>query len=75
MHKQPPEGLSTEDPATQESQLIMIGVFTTEATIKIKALRREELIRMEKHMHLATVADGQTAASWVEGKTNCRYSP
>ena len=29
--------------------LIMVGVFTTEATIKSKHFRREELILMEKH--------------------------
>ena len=29
------------------------------------------MILMEKHMFLATVADGQTAASWGEGKENC----
>ena len=29
--------------------LIMLGLFTTEATIKIKHLRREELTLMEKH--------------------------
>ena len=35
--KQPPEGPSTEDPATQESHiLIVVGFFTTEATIKSK---------------------------------------
>ena len=41
----------------------MLGFFTTEATIKIKHFRREELILMEEHMLLATVADGQTATS------------
>ena len=55
--------------------LIMIGLFTTEATIKIKHFRGEELILMEKHMLLALVADGQTAASWGEEKNNCKHSP
>ena len=49
--------------------LIMVGLFTTEATIKIKHFRREELNRMEKRMFLATVADGQPAAFlWGEGR-------
>ena len=55
--------------------LIMVGFFTTEATIKIKHFRREELIAMEKHMFLATVADRQTAASRGEGKKDCKHSP
>ena len=53
----------------------MVGFFTTEATINIKHFRREELILMEKHMFLAAVADGQTAASRGEGKKNCKHSP
>ena len=49
------------------------GFFTTKITIKIKHLRREELIRMENtHMFLATIADGKTAASWGEGQKNSK---
>ena len=34
--------------------LIMVGFFTTKATIKIKHLMKEELIRMEKYTVLGT---------------------
>ena len=60
MYKQPPEGPSTEGPSAQET---MVRLFTTAATIKNKHFSREELIVMENHIFLATVADGQTAAS------------
>ena len=55
--------------------LITVGLFTTEATIKIKHSRREELIRMEKYMFLATIVDGKAAASWQEGQRNSANSP
>ena len=46
--KRPPEGPSTEDPSTQESHLDHgVGFLTTEATIKSKHFRREELMLME----------------------------
>ena len=53
----------------------MVGFLATEATIKSKHFRREELILKEKHMFLAPVADGQTTASCGEGKKNCKHSP
>ena len=59
--------VSNRQRATQESHPDHGRVFTPEATIKSKHFRREELILMEKHMFLATVADGQTPASWVDG--------
>ena len=55
--------------------LIMVGLFTTEATIKVKHIRRGELYLMQQHMFLATVADGQTVASCGERKTHCKHSP
>ena len=56
--------------------LIVVGFFTTEATFKSRHFRREELFLMEKtRMFLATVADGQAAAPWAEGKQNCKHSP
>ena len=71
----PPEGPLTEDPSTQESHPDHgMGLFTTEATIKNKHFRRDELIVTEKLMFLAMVTDGQTAASWGEGKKNCQHS-
>ena len=45
----------------------MVGFSTTEATIKSKHFRREDS-NGEKHMFWVTVADGQTGASWGEGK-------
>ena len=67
--KQPPEG-----PSTKRVTLIMVGFRTSETTIKSKHDKREELMLMEKHRFLATVASGQLAASWGEGKKNCKRS-
>ena len=44
-------------------------------SLVIKSTLGEELIRMEETHVLATIADSKTAASWGEGKKNCKNSP
>ena len=73
--QQPPEGPLTEGPSTQDNHPDHGRVFTTEATIKSKHFTRKELILREEHICSARVADGQTAASWGEGKKDCKHSP
>ena len=72
-----PDGPSTEDPSTQESHPDHGRVFHDWSNrIKIKHFRRDELIQMgKKHMSWATVADGQTAASWGERKKTASTHP
>ena len=55
--------------------LIMVGLFTTEATIKSKHYRREEFILMEKHMFLKTVTNNHTTAPWGDGKKTANTQP
>ena len=71
----PPEGRPLRARQHKRVTLNMVWFVTTEATIKSKHSGREELFLIEKHMFLATVADGQIAASWGEGKKNCKHSP
>ena len=48
LSQQQPESPLTEGPSTKERvTLIMVGLFTIRAIIKIKHFRREELVRME----------------------------
>ena len=62
--------------------LIMVGLFTIEATISRSSTlgereRERGLIRIWTIAHVcgATIADVKTAASWGEGKKNCKNSP
>ena len=54
----------------------MVGVFSAEATIKIKHFGREELIQMENtHVFGNDGWQEKPSALWGEGKKNCKNSP
>ena len=66
LYNQQPEGPSTEDPSTQESDHDHGRVFTTQATVKIKHLRREELILLTAKQLLHGAKGRKTANTHPE---------